>query len=175
MAAEAAKRISELFRLDNQWNDLSNTERKRNRQEHLKPKVDDFFAWAKEVNCTLPQEGATSKELRYCINQKEFLRRFLSDGRIPMDNNSAEQAIRPFTIGRKNWVNIYSPNDAQASAIRYSLVETAKANDLKVYEYFEYLLQELPQHQDDIDLDFLMDLMPWSRKIQKEFRKPQKT
>ena len=175
VAAEATKRISELFHKDNQWNDLSNTERKRNRQEFLKPLVDDFFSWAKEVNSMLPQEGATSKGLRYCINQEEFLRRFLSDSRIPMDNNPAEQAIRPFTVGRKNWVNIYSPNGAQASAILYSLVETAKANDLKVYEYFEYLLQELPQHQEDTDLDFLKDLMPWSKKIQKEFRKTQKT
>lgn len=75
------------------------------------------------------------KALAYSINQEAYLRLFLSDGHIPMDNNYAEQAIRPFTIGRKNFVLIESSNGAKASAILYSLVETAKANGLNTYEY----------------------------------------
>ena len=85
-----------------------------------------------------------------------------------MDNNLAEQAIRPFTLGRKNWVNMYSTQGAQASAVIYSLVETAKANNLRVNEYLEYLLTELPSHMDDTDLSFLEDLLPWSEVVREK-------
>ena len=73
----------------------------------------------------------TYKSLQYCINQEKFLRVFLSNDAVPMDNNVAERAIRPFTLGRKNWVNMDSIRGAQASATLYSLVETAKANNLR--------------------------------------------
>lgn len=88
------------------------------------------------------------------INQEKYLRVFLSDGNVPMDNNRAEQAIRPFTLGRKNLVNMDSIRGAQASAILYSLVETAKANNMRVYEYLELLLTGLAEHADDTDRDF---------------------
>ena len=94
--------------------------------------------------------------------------KFLSDGNIPMDNNYAEQAIRPFTLGRKNFVIIESDNGAKASAVLYSLAETAKANELNTYKYFELLLSELPNHMNDTDLRFIDDLMPWSPRIQRE-------
>ena len=85
-----------------------------------------------------------------------------------MDNNYAKQAIRPFTIGRKNFVIIESDNGAKASAVLYSLAETAKANLVNTYQYFELLLSEIPKHMDDKDLKFLNDLMPWSDLVQKE-------
>ena len=85
-----------------------------------------------------------------------------------MDNNTAERAIRPFTLGRKNWVNVDSIRGAEASAIMYSLVETAKANGLRVYEYLEYVLTELAAHQDDTSRDFLADLLPWSKAAKKK-------
>ncbi|MBR4144383.1 MAG: transposase domain-containing protein, partial [Lachnospiraceae bacterium] len=87
---------------------------------------------------------------------------------IPMDNNYAEQAIRPFTIGRKNFVIIESDNGAKASAILYSLVETAKANYVNTYKYLELLLTEIPKHMDDKDLSFIDALLPWSSRVQKE-------
>ena len=85
-----------------------------------------------------------------------------------MDNNYAEQAIRPFTIGRKNFVLIESSNGAKASAIIYSLVETAKANHLNTYKYFELLLTEIPKQIDDKNLNFLDNLLPWSARVQTE-------
>ena len=85
-----------------------------------------------------------------------------------MDNNYAEQAIRPFTIGRKNFVLIESSNGAKASAILYSLVETAKANMINTFEYFNLLLTEIQQHMEDKDLSFIDDLLPWSSRVQKE-------
>ena len=85
-----------------------------------------------------------------------------------MDNNYAEQAIRPFTIGRKNFVITESDKGAKASAIIYSLAETAKANGLNTYKYFEFLLTEMPKHLEDKSLNFLNDLLPWSDRVQKE-------
>ena len=96
---------------------------------------------------------------------------FLEDGDVPLDNNSAEQAIRPFCVGKKNWVMIDTIAGANASAIIYSIAETAKANNLKPYNYFEYLLTEIPKHMDDHDMSFCEDLLPWSEKLPAECRK----
>ena len=168
VSAEATKRISELFHLDNQFDKLSASEREKQRQLIVKPKVDDFFEWAKEISLKVTAGSTTQKGLQYCINQEPFLRVFLSNGNVPMDNNRAEQAIRPFTLGRKNWVNTDSVRGARASAILYSLVETAKANNLRVYEYFELLLDELPKHADDTNREFIHDLLPWSDNVQQK-------
>lgn len=85
-----------------------------------------------------------------------------------MDNNYAEQANRPFTIGRKNFVLIESSKGAKASAMIYNITETAKANHINTYKYIELLLTELPKHQNDTNLRFIDDLLPWSKKVQKE-------
>jgi len=85
-----------------------------------------------------------------------------------MDNNYVEQAIRSFAITRKNFVLMESDNGANASAMIFSIAETAKANNLNTYEYFELLLSEIPKHQDDKDLKFLDDLLPWLKAVQKK-------
>lgn len=82
-----------------------------------------------------------------------------------MDNNASERAIRGFCIGKKNWEMIDTINGATSSAIIYSIAETAKANNLKPYEYFEYLLTQIPAHMDDKDRSFREDLLPWSPKL----------
>ena len=168
IAAEATKRISEIFHIDKTLTDLDKQQRDDERQRLVKPKVDDFFAWAKDKINLLPAGGATYDGLQYCINQEQFLRVFLSDGNVPMDNNLAEQAIRPFTLGRKNWVNMFSSKGALSSSVIYSLVETAKANNLRVYDYLELLLSEIPKHMSGTNLDFLQDLMPWSDKVKEK-------
>lgn len=91
---------------------------------------------------------------------------------VPAGSNiyKALQYIRPFTVGRKNWVNVDSIRGAEVSAIMYSLMETAKANGLRVYDYLEYVLTELAAHQDDTDRAFLADLLPWSKVVQKKCR-----
>lgn len=88
-----------------------------------------------------------------------------------MDNNAAEQSIRPFCIGKKNWVMIDTVAGAEASAMIYSIAETAKANNLKPYNYFKYLLEEISGHMDKHSVDFCEDLLPWSGKIPTECRK----
>ena len=96
---------------------------------------------------------------------------FLEDGEVPIDNNASERAIRGFCIGKKNWQMIDTINGAKASAIIYSIAETAKANNLKPYDYFEHILNEIPKHMDDSDRSFLEDLLPWSEKLPEGIRK----
>ena len=91
-----------------------------------------------------------------------------------MDNNASERAIRGFCIGKKNWEMIDTVNGATSSAIIYSIAETAKANQLKPYEYFEYLLTEIPKHMDDKNSNFLEELLPWSETLPENIRKPKK-
>ena len=168
IAAEAYSMITEMMHLDNGFDDLSNKDRKKQRQLVLKDKVDDYFEWAKLKYSQVTHNSVIGRALAYSINQEEYLRMFLTDGRIPMDNYYAEQAIRPFTIARKNFVLIESDNGANASAMIFSIAETAKANGVNTYEYFDLLLSEIPKHMDDHDLSFLDDLLPWSKNVQKK-------
>ena len=167
IAAEAYSMITEIMHIDNSFDDLTNRDRKKQRQLVLQEKVDAYFAWAKLKYGQVTHNSTIGKALAYSINQEEYLRLFLTDGKIPMDNNYAEQAIRPFTIARKNFVLIDSSKGANASAMIFSLAETAKANGLNTYQYFELLLTEIPKHMEDNNLNFLNDLLPWSKKVQK--------
>lgn len=160
--------ITEIMHIDNTFDDLSAIDRKKQRQLVFSEKAEAYFAWAKQKYSQVTHNSTIGKALAYSINQEEYLRGFLSDGRVPMDKNYAEQAIRPFTIDRKNFVIIESSNGAKASAILYSLVETAKANMINTFEYFSLLLTEIPQHTDDKNLSFIDDLLPWSPRVQKE-------
>ena len=115
--------------------------------------------------------GKEREGFQYSIHQERYLKVFLDDGEVPMDNNAAEQSIRGFCIGKKNWVMIDTVAGAKASAIIYSIAETAKANGLKPYDYFEHLLTEIPKHLDDTDRGFLEDLLPWSPNLPANCRK----
>ena len=105
------------------------------------------------------------------MNQESYLKVFLEHGEVPIDNSATERAIRPFTIGRANWHITDTVNGAKASAMIYSLVETAKANHLKIYDYLKHLLTEIPKHMDECTLDFVEDLLPWSESLPQECRK----
>ncbi|SDB57574.1 Transposase [Pseudobutyrivibrio sp. YE44] len=168
IAEEAYAMITEIMHIDNSYDDLTNRDRKKQRQLVLKEKVDAYFEWAKSKYSQVTHKSVTGRALAYSLNQEEYLRAFLNDGKIPMDNNYAEQAIRPFTIARKNFVLIESSNGANASAMIFSLAETAKANGLNTYQYFELLLSEIPKHMEDNNLNFLNDLMPWSKSVQQK-------
>ena len=116
-------------------------------------------------------DSKTVNGLTYSLNQEMYLRTFLEDGAVPMDNNAAEQSIRPFCVGKKNCVMIDTVAGAEASAMIYSIAETAKANNLKPYNYFKYLLEEIPRHMDEHGVDFCEDQLPWSDMLLVECRK----
>ena len=157
--------IQAIYREEKQLKDLPAEERKFHRQLSVRPLVEAYFVWAKENIQKVPQKSKTWEGFQYSINQEKYLKVFLDDGEVPMDNNAAEQSIRGFCIGKKNWVMIDTVAGAKSSAIIYSIAETAKANNLKPYDYFEYLLSEIPKHLDDTDRSFLDDLLPWSPKL----------
>ena len=127
--------------------------------------------WVKQNLNKVPVKGKTYNGFTYSINQEKYLRAFLEDGEIPIDNNSAEQSIRGFCICKKNWVMIDTIAGADASAIIYSIAETAKANNLKPYDYFQYLLTEIPKHLDETDSSFCESLLPWSDNLPANCRK----
>ena len=141
------------------------------RQREVKPLVEAYFAWVHEQDPATILSQKTRDGLNYSINQEKYLKVFLKDGNIPIDNSATERAIRPFTIGRANWHIIDTIHGAEASATIYSLVETAKANNLKIYEYLKHLLTEIPKHMDETNMDFLEDLLPWSKKLPAECHK----
>ena len=163
--------IQAIYREEKQLKDLPAEERKNRRQLSVKPLVEAYFTWVRENLPKVPQKSKTWEGFNYSLNQEKYLKVFLDDGEVPMDNNAAEQSIRGFCIGKKNWVMIDTIAGTKSSAIIYSIAETAKANNLKPYDYFEFLLTEIPKHLDDTDRSFLDDLLPWSPSLPENCRK----
>lgn len=168
------KQIQAIYREEGKLKELSSEERLNERQVVIKPLVDALFAYLKVHECEVPASGKLREAFTYALNQEKYLKVFLEDGDVPLDNNAAERAIRGFCIGKHNWQVIDTINGAKASAIIYSIAETAKANDLKPYEYFEFLLEKISEHMDDKDNSFLEDLLPWSPMLPENIRKPKK-
>lgn len=167
--------IQAIYREEKQLKDLPAGERKNRRQLSVRPLVEAYFTWVRENLPKVPQKSKTWEGFNYSLNQEKYLKVFLDDGEVPMDNNAAEQSIRGFCIGKKNWVMIDTITGAKSSAIIYSIAETAKANNLKPYDYFEYLLTEIPKHLEDTDRSFLDDLLPWLPSLPANCRKPDKS
>ena len=163
------KQIQAIYREEGKLNDLSSDERLKQRQAVIKPLVDAFFAYLKTINVS--KKDKFGDAVRYARNQEKNLRVFLTDGDVPIDNNASERAIRGFCIGKKNWQMIDTIHGAKSSAIIYSIVETAKANNLKPFDYVQHLLEEISKHMNDKDCSFLEDLLPWSEKLPAGIRK----
>ena len=163
------KQIQAIYREEGKLNDLSSDERLKQRQAVIKPLVDAFFAYLKTINVS--KKDKFGDAVRYARNQEKYLRVFLTDGDVPIDNNASERAIRGFCIGKKNWQMIDTIHGAKSSAMIYSIVETAKANNLKPFDYVQHLLEEIPKHMNDKDCSFLEDLLPWSEKLPAGIRK----
>jgi hypothetical protein len=172
MAYLVMKQIQAIYREEGKLKELTSEERLMQRQVVIKPLVDALFVYLKQHNHEVPGSGKLRDAFNYALNQERYLKVFLTDGDVPMDNNASERAIRGFCIGKKNWEVIDTINGATSSAIIYSIAETAKANNLKPYEYFEFLLTEISKHMDDTDQSFLDDLLPWSSKLPESIRKP---
>ena len=171
VAHKALVQIAAIYKAEAALKDKSAADRYIGRQKEVKPLVEAYFAWVHEQEPATILSEKTRDGLKYSLNQEKYLKVFLDNGEVPIDNSATERAIRPFTIGRANWHIIDTVHGAQASAIVYSLVETAKANGLKIYEYLNHLLTVIPKHMDDTSLDFLDNLLPWSVQLPDECRK----
>ena len=137
------------------------------RQNRELPILEEYYAWLRTVH---PEKGSKLEEaVRYSLNQKQHLMAYLDNGEIPISNNLAENAIRPFTLGRKNWLFCDTPKGAEASAIVYSLVESAKANGIEPFAYLQHVLVQLPYLGKSHSHEELESLMPWASYIQQNF------
>lgn len=167
VAGKAIAQIAAIYKLENELADLSSDERLERRITTVKPLIEAFFAWVQKqtLDISVPPKSKTADGLSYALKHQKELMTFLSNGNVPIDNNATERALRSFTIGRSNWRLIDTINGAKSSAVIYSLVETAKFNSLNPRKYLEYLLTEIPEHQDDTDLSFLEELLPWSDQV----------
>ena len=165
VADEAVKRIAAIYHTDNMYKGTSPKEILDNRQQSVKPLVDAYFAWIKGTLAKpgLDQSSAIKAALNYSLNQEQYLRTFLTEPEVPLDNNDAERSIKKFCVGKHSWHIIESKNGAKASAREYPIAETAKANGLNPFEYFQYLMDQLKEYpRNNVPEDKLAELMPWS-------------
>jgi hypothetical protein len=155
--------IQKLYRIEKQarTQQMSPPERKAHRQQHAVPILAKLRTWLDDSLPTVPPGTLTGKALNYLHNEWPKLIRYLEDGRLEIDNNLAENAIRPFVIGRKNWMFSDSVHGVKASANLYSLVESAKASGLEPYGYLRRVFTALPQAESVEDIE---NLLPWSLK-----------
>lgn len=160
-ATEGLKFCNRLYAVEKKLSNMTPEERYKQRLEHSRPIMDLFLTWLKMHKPRLLPKSALGGAITYCLNQWENLEAFLEDGRLEIDNNRSERSIKPFVIGRKNWLFSNTPKGARGSAIVYSIVETAKENGLNPYYYLQYLFEKLP-NMDITDEAALDKLMPWS-------------
>jgi transposase len=163
---------NELYAIERKLKDASYQERYEVRFKESKPLVDAFRTWLDEKILIVTPKSVLGAAIGYCIRQWEALTAYLVDGRLEIDNNRSERSIKPFVIGRKNWLFANTPKGAEASAALYSIVETAKENGLDPRAYIEQLLLQLPQI--DLNDQTAIDaLLPWSEAVPRHCRSPQ--
>ena len=151
--------IGKLYAIEKRIKGKSVEEKFAMRQSQSQPIVATLYHWLTEHKDKIPPKSKLGEAISYSLNQFEKFQRYLEDGRLSIDNNRAERAIKPFVIGRKAWLFSYTDKGANASAILYSLVETAKANDLVVHDYIATCLKQIAENPNDIDA-----LLPWNVK-----------
>ena len=162
--------IDELFKVEKEIAELNIEEKVKVRQEKSAQILKEFYEWVYSTS----QKYITNKKLKealtYATNQKENLCKFLTDGRIPLTNSKAERAIRPFAVHRKNWLFADTVDGANANAIYYSLIESAKVNNLNIHKYINYLLEILPQLEGEQTEEDIEKYLPWSKELPEEIR-----
>ena len=181
-AQEAVNRLADIFDTDNKLNSLTADERKYariygnthvpadEREASLYDKITGFFAWVKSEYDESLHATHYGMALQYAIDEEEKVMRVFEDGRLELDNSLAERTVKPFVIGRKNWLFSDTPQGADASCILYSIVQTALGNNLIPFEYIKYLLEEMPGKA--LTDNFLDSLLPWSPSIPQYVKAP---
>jgi transposase len=164
-AREGLQFCNRLFAIERDIKDHTPEERLNVRTEHSRPVVDAFLAWLRTQRPRVLPKSTLGQAIAYCLHQWEKLTVFLKDGRLELDNNRSERSIKPFVIGRKNWLFSNTPRGAKASATIYSIIETAKENGLNPFAYLTWLFEELPQLADPTDPEVLDNLLPWSNSL----------
>ena len=169
-AAQAIAMIDRMFMVDNGFDGLPADERKAAREEELRPLMDEFSTWLAGIAPQVEEGTLLHKAVVYAQNQFPYLYNALADGDLPIENNRAEQAIRPFACGRRAWLFSDTQAGAEASCGIYSIVTTARGNGLMPMRYLEWLLEELPNTPGADDPAVLGRFMPWSPDVPESCR-----
>ena len=158
-------RIGILYKIEELIQDKPAEERYQERQKQALPVVDAFFEWLHSMEGSVDRSSLIGDAILYTLNQEVYLRRYLEDGHLSIDNNSAERALKNFAVGRRNWLFAKSVRGADASALVYSITETALLNHLKPYAYLTYILDELRKMGAFPKEEELKKLLPWSEDL----------
>jgi transposase len=158
IAISVLEQISEIYKIEADIRGLDPDQRLENRQQYSKKLVDELFANLKKHRNNLPQKSSTVKAINYAMNNQVALMRFLGDGQIEIDNNAAERAMRGIALGRKNWMFAGSDKGGHTAANIYSLIETAKINNINPWRYLEKVLDLIQ----DYNSNKLHELLPWN-------------
>ena len=168
--AEGREYINLLFKVEGEIKNLPYEEKKQKRQDASKPILDAFWTWVEKTSAMYTTNEKLTQALGYCQNQRKYLETFLEDGRIPLSNNYCEANIKPFATARRAWLFADTPKGAFANGVLYTLVESAKANDLDVYEYLKHLLTERPNNHHLEKPSVIDRLLPWSKELPEQCR-----
>ena len=169
IASKALEVIRTLYDIEDQIKDLTADEKQQIREAQAQPILDAFHGWLLEIKTKVQAKGLLDKAIQYTLNQWDSLIYYVHNGAVSIDNNAAERHIRPFAIGRKNWLFMGSPDGANAAAGLYSLIETAKLNDVNPEGYLKFVLEHAINQNDTHQLEALM---PWNVNIQHGYIKP---
>jgi len=168
-AHQALEFFKELFTLESRWTEISAEKRYENRLKESKPVLEAYLSWLQEAEPKVVKKSKLGQAIAYSLSNWELLTNFMKDGQCELSNNRAERAIKPFVIGRKNFLFAKSPHGAKASAIAYSIAESAKLNGLNTFYYMKYLFEQLPNTRLDRP-EALDHLLSWSEEIPAECR-----
>ena len=164
IAIEAVARIDALFAIERDLNGSSPDERRTVRQERSRPRVEALGTWLREQHARLSPNSQVAKAIAYSLNAWDALVRFLDDGRLCMTNNAAERALRCIAVGRNNWTFAGSDDGGRRAAAIYTLIETAKLNDVDPQAWLTDVLARLQ----DYPAKRIAELLPWSWKVQQQ-------
>jgi len=155
------KQIGIIYKIEEDIKGLEPDKRKERRQAASKDLVEKLFASWKKSYPLLPKKSTTAQAIAYAQNNQAALMRFLDNGKIEIDNNAAERAMRPIALGRKNWLFAGSDDGGHTTAAIYTIVETAKLNDINPWKYLRHVLSNVQDHNSGK----IAELLPWNVKL----------
>ena len=169
-AYQAMTRIGMLYKIEEMIRDKSPEERYEERQKQAKPLLEAFFGWLHSLEDAVDRSSKIGETVLYTLNQETYLKRYLEDGHLSVDNLAAERALKNFAIGRRNWLFAKSIRGAQASATVYSITETALLNGLKPYHYLTYMMEKMKDFGAFPTKEEMLALLPWSTSLPDDCR-----
>ncbi len=161
-AYQAVERIAMLYKIEDLIKNDPPEKKHEVRQTQAKPLVDAYLAWLHTLEADVDRSSKIGDAILYTLDQEEYFRRYLEDGHLSIDNNDCERSIKNFAIGRRNWLFAKRIKGAEASAVVYSITETAILHGLCPYNYLAYVMEKISQAPQSGDGSYLNDPLPWS-------------